>query len=88
MEIIRVGVDLAKNLYQVHGVDRKDKPVWRRQLSRQKWLAAIVKKVEPGSEIGIEACAGAHHWAREPLGEISWPMSVYGLLLVCKHFVR
>ena len=35
MEIIRVGVDLAKNVYQVHGVDRKDKPVWRRQLSRQ-----------------------------------------------------
>jgi hypothetical protein len=43
MEIIRVGVDLAKNLYQVHGVDRKDKSVWRRQLSRQNWLAAIVK---------------------------------------------
>lgn len=65
MEIIRIGVDLAKNVYQVHGVDRKDEPVWRRQLSRQNWLAAIVKKVEPGSEIGIEACAGAHHWARE-----------------------
>jgi len=65
MEIIRVGVDLAKNVYQVHGVDRKDEPVWRRQLSRQSWLAAIVKKVEPASEIGIEACAGAHHWARE-----------------------
>ena len=65
MEIIRVGVDLAKNVYQVHGVDRKDEPVWRRQLSRQNWLAAIVKKVEPGSEIGIEACAGAHHRARE-----------------------
>jgi transposase len=65
MEIIRVGVDLAKNVYQVHGVDPKDEPVWRRQLSRQNWLAAIVKKVEPGSEIGIEACAGAHHWARE-----------------------
>ena len=62
MEIIRVGVDLAKNVYQVHGVDRKDKPVWRRQLSRGKWLAAITEKVQPGNEIGIEACAGAHHW--------------------------
>ena len=59
MEIIRVGVDLAKNVYQVHGVDRKDEPVWRRQLNRQDWLAAIVKKVEAGNEIGIEACAGA-----------------------------
>ena len=65
MEIIRVGVDLAKSVYQVHGVDRKDKPVWRRQLSHGKWLAAMTEKVQPGSEIGIEACAGAHHWARE-----------------------
>ena len=65
MKIMRIGVDLAKNVYQVHGVDRKEKPVWRRQLSRGKWLGAIFEKVEPGSEIGMEACAGAHHWARE-----------------------
>ena len=65
MKIMRIGVDLAKNVYQVHGVDRKEKPVWRRQLSRGKWLGAIFEMVEPGSEIGMEACAGAHHWARE-----------------------
>ncbi len=64
MKIMRVGVDLAKNVYQVHGVDRREKPVWRRRLSREKWLKVLLEKVEPGCEIGMEACAGAHHWAR------------------------
>jgi len=53
---------LAKSVFHVHGVDRKEKPVWRRRLSRGQWL---VSKVEPGCEIGMEACAGAHHWARD-----------------------
>ena len=64
MNIIRVGVDLAKNVYQVHGVDRHEKPVWRRRLNRAKWFKAVLDKLESGSEIGMEACAGAHHWAR------------------------
>jgi len=38
MKIMRIGVDLAKNVIQVHGVDRTEKPVWRRRLSREKWL--------------------------------------------------
>ena len=65
MKIIRVGVDLAKNVFHLHGVDRKGKPVWRRRLTRARWLEALLEKVEPGCEIGMEACAGAHHWARE-----------------------
>ncbi len=65
MKIMRVGVDLAKNVFQVHGVDRTEKLVWRRRLSREKWLKALLKKVEPGCEIGMEACGGAHHWARQ-----------------------
>ncbi len=68
MKIMRVGVDLAKNVFQVHGVDRTEKPVWRRRLSREKWLKALLEKVEPGCEIGMEACAGAHHWARQLQG--------------------
>ena len=40
MKIIRVGVDLAKNVFQVHGVDRSEKPVWRRKLSRASWQDA------------------------------------------------
>ena len=64
MEIIRVGVDLAKNVFQVHGVDVREKPVWQRSLRRNQWLAALSRRVPTGAEIGMEACAGAHHWAR------------------------
>ncbi len=65
MKIIRVGVDLAKNVFQVHGVDRHEKPVWRRKLNRAEWLKVLLEKIEPGCEIGMEACGGAHHWARQ-----------------------
>jgi transposase len=64
MEIRRVGVDLAKNVIQVHGVDESERPVWQRSLKRTQWLAALQKHVPPLAEIGMEACAGAHHWAR------------------------
>jgi transposase len=65
MKLSRVGVDLAKNVFQLHGVDRHGKVVWKRRLSRAKWLQVLLEQVEPGCEIGMEACAGAHHWARE-----------------------
>ena len=65
MKIMRVGVDLAKSVFHVHGVDRVEKPVWQRRLSRGKWLGEVLERLEPGCEVGMEACAGAHHWARE-----------------------
>ena len=65
MEIMRVGVDLAKNLFQVHGVDGSEQPVWARRLTRSTWLRELQKRVPAGAEIGMEACAGSHHWARE-----------------------
>ena len=65
MKIIRVGVDLAKNVFQVHGVDRDEKPVWQRKLKRDEWIKTLLEKIEPGCVIGMEACGGAHHWARE-----------------------
>jgi len=65
MKLSRVGIDLAKNVFQLHGVDRHGKAVWKRRLSRAKWLDALLAQAEPGCEIGMEACAGAHHWARE-----------------------
>jgi transposase len=65
MKLSRVGVDFAKNVFHLHGVDRKENPVWRRRLKREKWLKALLDTVESGCEIGMEACAGAHHWARE-----------------------
>lgn len=64
MKLSRVGVDLAKNVFQVHGVDRHDKAVWRQQLRREQWLRTLVEKIEPGCEVGMESCSGAHHWAR------------------------
>jgi transposase len=65
MNISRIGIDLAKNVFQLHGVDRHGKAVWKRRLSRSKWLKALLDQAEPGCEIGMEACGGAHHWARE-----------------------
>lgn len=65
MEITRVGIDIAKNVFQVHGSDQLGRAVWRRQLRRSVWLRAVTEKLEPGCEIGMEACSGAHHWARE-----------------------
>ena len=65
MKLSRIGIDLAKNVYQLHGVDRYGKAVWKRRLRRNQWLKAVLDKTEPGCVIGMEACAGAHHWARE-----------------------
>jgi len=65
MKLIRVGVDVAKNVFQVHGVDRSEKAVWCRKLRRENWLKVLRETVEPGCEIGMESCGGAHHWARQ-----------------------
>jgi len=65
MKLIRVGVDLAKNIFQAHGVDRNEKVVWRQKLTRATWLKVLLETVEPGCEIGMESCCGAHHWARQ-----------------------
>ena len=64
MKLMRVGVDLAKNVIQVHGVDRNEEPVWRRRLARKQWLKVLCETAEPGCEIGMEACGSAHHWGR------------------------
>ena len=65
MTIIRVGVDIAKSVFHVHGADRQGKTCWQGKYSRSKWLDAISNKAPAGAEIGMEACASAHHWARE-----------------------
>jgi transposase len=62
MKLTRIGLDLAKNVFQVHGVDRSDQVVVRRQLSRGQ-LEKYFGQPEP-CLIGMEACAGAHHWGR------------------------
>jgi transposase len=64
MKLTRVGVDLAKNVFQVHGVDRAERPVWCKRLKRSTWIAEVERHVEPGGTIGMEACGSAHYWAR------------------------
>jgi len=65
MKLSYVGVDLAKNAFQLHGVDNYGQAVWRRRLRRQQWLRVLRETAEPGCIIGMEACSGAHHWARQ-----------------------
>ena len=62
-EVSTIGLDIAKNVFQVHGVDEKGQVVVRRQLRRGQVLKYFAKL--PPCLIGIEACATAHHWARE-----------------------
>src|SRR5579871_5590959 len=63
MKNIKVlGIDLAKSVFQLHGTDAKGKRVLSKRLSRQK-LVEFVSKLSP-CLIGIEACTGAHYWAR------------------------
>jgi transposase len=64
MTIVTVGIDLAKNVFAVHGVDATGKPVLvRSNVARGKLLELIAAL--PPCLIGMEACSGAHHWARE-----------------------
>jgi transposase len=65
MNVTRVGVDIAKSVFHVHGVDRRDQPQWCANLKRTDWLDALCDRAAPGAEVGIEACASAHHWGRE-----------------------
>ena len=61
--VITIGVDLAKSVFQVHGVDAEGMTVVRRQLRRRQVLPFFEKL--PPCLVGMEACATSHHWARE-----------------------
>jgi transposase len=63
MKIITVGIDLAKNFFAVHGIDESDKVGLARPSVRRDQLLELVSKLPP-CVIGMEACSGAHHWAR------------------------
>lgn len=63
MKITTVGIDLAKNVFSMHGVDMHGKTVLKRTVSRGKVMEVMAGI---GScVVGVEACSGAHHWARE-----------------------
>ena len=63
MKITTLGIDLAKTVFHMHGEDARGKVVIRKRLSR-KTLTALVANLPP-CLIGMEACGGAHYWARE-----------------------
>lgn len=63
--IMRVGIDVSKNVFVVYGVDERDQSVVKRTLKRAE-LLSFFAQLEP-SWIGMEAGCGAHHWARELL---------------------
>ena len=60
----RIGIDLAKNVFQLHGTDRHGKVMWKRRLSRNKWINALQEVATTDGDIGMAACGGSHHWAR------------------------
>ena len=63
MQVNTIGIDLAKNVFQIHGIDTEGKVVLVRQLRRKQMIDFFSKL--PPCLIGIEACAKAHHWGRE-----------------------
>jgi transposase len=63
MQVTTIGLDIAKNLFQAHGVDARGRVVLRKRLARAKVLTFFANL--PRCVIGLEACGGAHYWARE-----------------------
>ena len=61
--VTTIGLDIAKSVFQVHGVDAAGQVVVRRQLKRR-YVLAFFEKLPP-CLIGVEACASSHHWSRE-----------------------
>ena len=63
MQITTIGLDIAKSVFQVHGIDAAGNVIIRRQLKRR-YVQTFFRKLSP-CLVGIEACAASHHWSRE-----------------------
>ena len=61
--VTTIGLDIAKSVFQVHGIDAEGNVLIRRQLKRR-YVLAFFEKLRP-CLVGIEACATSHHWSRE-----------------------
>jgi transposase len=61
--VTTIGLDIAKSVFQVHGIDAAGQVVIRRQLKRR-FVLSFFEKLPP-CLVGIEACASSHHWSRE-----------------------
>jgi transposase len=62
-QVVTIGLDLAKAVFQVHGIDAAGEVVVRRQIRRSHLLQFFAR--QPACVVGMEACASSHHWARE-----------------------
>jgi transposase len=82
MELSRIGIDLAKNVFQLHGVDWDGKAVFKRRLKRAQWLNGLLANATTDCVIGMEACGGAHHWAR------ALQSKGYTVRLIAPQFVK
>src|SRR3546814_410532 len=67
MQITTIGIDLAKDVFQIHGVDAQGKVVLRKQLRRVQMTSFFVNL--PPCLIGMEACGSVHYWARKLQGQ-------------------
>ena len=82
MKITTVGIDLAKNVFSMHGVDMHGKTVLKRTVSRGKVMEVMAGI---GScVVGVEACSGAHHWARE-LGKLGHTVRIMAPCFVAPY---
>ncbi len=62
-QVVTIGLDIAKSVFQVHGVDAEGGVVIRQRLTRARMITFFARKAP--CVVGIEACGSAHYWARE-----------------------
>jgi transposase len=84
-EIIRIGVDTSKYIFQLHGVDAAEQVVLRKRLGRKQVLEFFAKL--PPTVVGMEACGAAHYWARE-LGKLGHEVKLMAPQLVKPYVPR
>src|SRR5215469_11866815 len=63
VKVTRIGLDIAKQIFELHGVDRRGRVVVRKTLRRERVLEYFSQL--PACEVALEACSGAHYWHRE-----------------------
>ena len=80
--VMTIGLDIAKSVFQVHGVDESGEVVIRRKLKRRS-VVPFFRKLPP-CLVGIEACATAHHWSRE-LSALGHEVKLMPLYLQCSR---
>src|SRR5512143_1031613 len=80
MKMSLLAIDLAKNVFQLHGVDERGHPLLCKQVTRAKLPAVIQNR--PPCRIVMEACSGSNYWARR------FQTMGHGVQLIAAHFVK